>query len=181
MSCNTEKKAKSVWFLLSILILGAIIGMLFSFGVAVGVHETSDDEFCTVCHTMQPMADSYLADVHGGNNPQGIKAKCTQCHLPNDSLANYLFEKAKTGLHDFRVQNFTDVKSIDWEAKRKHAKDFVFDSGCMSCHTNLKSATTSNTKAFIAHKEYFEERTKKKCAECHENVGHHILGEYLKK
>jgi cytochrome c-type protein NapC len=181
MSCNTEKKAKSIWFIISVLLLGGIIGVLFSFGVAVGVHKTGDDKFCTLCHTMQPMADSYLADVHGGNNSQGIKVKCVECHLPHDSLAGYLFEKAKTGLHDFRVQNFGNPESVDWEAKRKHAKNFVFDSGCMSCHTNLQSATTSNTKAFIAHKEYFEERTDKKCVECHQNVGHHILGEYLKK
>ncbi|WP_424578633.1 NapC/NirT family cytochrome c [Arcobacter sp. 7ABA8] len=51
----------------------------------------------------------------------------------------------------------------------------------MNCHTNLQNATSSNTKAFIAHKEYFEKRTDKKCVECHKNVGHHILGDYIKK
>ncbi len=182
MSYETEKKSKSpIWFVLLILIIGGILGMLVSFGVAVGVHMTSDDKFCTYCHTMQPMTDSYLMDTHGGNNPLGVKAKCVECHLPHDSLANYLLEKAKTGLHDFRVQNFGDLDAIDWEAKRKHATRFVFDSGCMNCHTNLKDATMSDPKAFIAHKEYFEKRTDKKCVECHKNVGHHILGDYLKK
>lgn len=182
MSCNTEKKAKkSVWFVLSLIVLGGILGLLVSFGVAVGVHQTSGEKFCTVCHTMQPMADSYRADVHGGNNPDGFKADCVSCHLPHEGLATYLFAKAQTGLHDFRVENFGDPKSIDWEAKRKHAKHFVYDSGCMSCHVNLHEATTGNPKAFIAHKEYFEKRTDKKCVECHKNVGHHILGDYIKK
>ncbi|WP_419766849.1 cytochrome c3 family protein [Arcobacter sp.] len=181
MSCNKEKKIKSLWLIIGIFVLGGIIGLLFSFGVAVGVHKTSDDKFCTMCHTMQPMANSYYRDAHGGNNVNGVRAKCVDCHLPHDSLANYLFEKAKTGLHDVRVQNFGDLESIDWEEKRKHAKRFVFDSGCMNCHTNLQNATSSNTKAFIAHKEYFEKRTDKKCVECHKNVGHHILGDYIKK
>ena len=125
MSYNMEKKSKSpIWFILLLLVLGGTLGMLVSFGVAVGVHETSDDKFCTSCHTMQPMADSYLADKHGGNNSKGLKVKCVECHLPHDGLANYLLAKAKTGLHDFRVQTFGDLNSIDWEAKRKHAKHF---------------------------------------------------------
>lgn len=182
MSLDTEKKAKNpLWFILIIIAIGAIVGMLVSFGIAVGVDKTSDDKFCTMCHTMQPMADAYLLDVHGGNNPRGTKATCVECHLPHDSLAGYLVEKAKTGFHDFRVQNFGDLESIDWEAKRKHAKNFVYDSGCMTCHTNLREATMSNPKGFIAHKEYFEKRTDKKCVECHENVGHHILGDHIIK
>jgi len=182
MSYNTGKKAKkSFWFVLALIVLGGLLGMLASLGIAVGVHKTSGEEFCTVCHTMQPMADSYRADIHGGNNSKGIKADCVACHLPHDNLVNYLFAKAQTGLHDVKVQSFGDLNSIDWEAKRKHAKHFVYDSGCMSCHANLREATTSDPKAFIAHKEYFEKRTDKKCVECHRNVGHHILGDYIKK
>ncbi len=51
----------------------------------------------------------------------------------------------------------------------------------MTCHTNLENATSGNTKAFVAHKEYFEKRTDKRCVDCHENVGHHNLGDYVRK
>jgi len=182
MSNKMEKKAKrSIMAILLLLAIGLVIGLCISYGVGVMVQKTADAKFCTVCHTMQPMADSYHADVHGGKNSFGVKASCVDCHLPHDSLSSYLFEKAKTGLHDFRVQTFSDVSKIDWQAKRKKAKNFVYDSGCLRCHTNLKDATMSNPKGFIAHKEYFEKRTDKKCVECHENVGHHILGDYIKK
>ena len=182
MSCNTEKKVKkSLWFIICMLIIGGALGLLASFGIAVVVDKTSDDKFCTMCHTMQPMADAYSADVHGGNNPMGIKVNCVECHLPHDGLANYLFAKARTGLHDFRVENFGDLDSINWEEKRKHAKHFVYDSGCMHCHVKLRDVTMSDPKAFIAHKEYFEKRTNKMCVECHNNVGHHNLGDYIKK
>lgn len=182
MSDKMEKKTKrSIGAIFLLLAIGLAVGLWVSYGVGVMVHKTEDAEFCTICHTMKPMADSYREDVHGGKNSLGVTATCVDCHLPHDSLASYLFEKAKTGLHDVRVQNFTDTSNIDWETKRKRAKDFVYDSGCMSCHTNLRDATMSNPKGFIAHKEYFEKRTDKKCVECHNNVGHHILGDYIKK
>ncbi len=181
MSRDTEKKDKSIKYILGLLVLGGFIGVLFSFGVAYGVHKTSDEKFCTVCHTMKPMAKSYSQDIHGGKNKDGVKADCVSCHLPHDSLVNYLYTKAQTGIHDVRVQFFGDLESIDWEKKRKEARKLVFDSGCMSCHANLENATSEDPRAFVAHKEYFEKRTDKRCVDCHENVGHHNLGDYIKK
>ena len=182
MSCNTEKKAKKpIWFILLLLVIGGLLGLVVSFGIGVAVHHTSSDKFCVKCHTMEPLVESYKADVHGGNNPEGVKAKCVECHLPHDTLLNYMYTKTATSLHDIRVQFFTDLESIDWEAKRKHASDYTYDSGCMNCHTNLREVTMSDPKAFIAHKEYYEKRTDKTCVECHNNVGHHVLGDYLKK
>ena len=182
MASDLNKKAKKpVLFILGLIIIGGILGMVTSLGIAEAVHQTSDDRFCTMCHTMQPMADSYAKDVHGGNNSKGVKATCVACHLPHDNIAKYLFQKVSISAHDVRVQLFGDLEAIDWEAKRKHAKHFVFDSGCMSCHTNLREATMGTPKSLIAHREYFEKRTTKTCVECHNNVGHHILGDYLKK
>lgn len=179
---DTEKKAKKpIWFILLLLVIGGVLGLGASYGVGVAVHHTSDDAFCVKCHTMQAVTDSYHADVHGGNNPTGFKAQCVECHLPHDSLANYLYTKAATSVHDIRVQFFGDLESIDWEAKRKRASEFTYDSGCMSCHGNVEKATTGDHRAYIAHKEYFEGRTDKSCVECHNHVGHHVLGDYLKK
>jgi len=185
MSDKMKKNAKrSNWAILILLGIGLVVGLSISYGTGVVVHKTADEKFCTSCHVMQPMADSYNADVHGGKNPFGVKASCVDCHLPHNSLSSYLFAKAKTGLHDFMVQNFSDVSKIDWQAKRKRARDFVYDSGCLKCHANLRNATQSNPEGHIAytvHKLYFEKKINKKCVDCHANVGHHILGDYIKK
>ena len=159
--------------------VGLLTGVGASYTTAIIVEHTKDDQFCATCHTMQPMINSYHADVHGGKNPEGIKVNCLGCHAPHDSLLNYLFTKATTGTHDAIAEVFYDKSKIDWEAKRKHAKDFVYDSGCMSCHTNLRQATQSNHRAFIAHKDYFLKRTTKTCVACHSNVGHFELSKYL--
>ena len=163
-----------------LLIGGMVIGAVLSFGTAVMIKNTGDEKFCTMCHTMQPMADAYNADVHGGNNAHGFQAKCVDCHLPHESLAGYMIEKARTGIHDVWAELTYDKSKIDWQEKRKHATHFVFDSACLHCHVNLEDATMSDPKGFIAHKAYFQDHAKK-CVECHENVGHHNLGSYISR
>jgi len=173
-----EKKNLSKMALFTIILIGIVVGAVGSFTTAVMVEKTSGKEFCTQCHTMQPMANSYMADIHGGENKEGLTAKCVDCHLPHDSLMGYLVEKAKTGTHDVWAEFTYDKSKIDWQEKRKHAKHFVFDSGCLHCHSNLKDATMGTPKGFIAHKAYFLDKNKK-CVECHKNVGHHNLGDYI--
>jgi len=174
-----EKKNLSKMAPFIIILIGIGIGSLGSFTTAVMVEKTSGKEFCSKCHTMEPMTESYLADIHGGNNDKGLRAKCVDCHLPHQSLMGYLVEKAKTGTHDVWAELTYNKSKIDWQAKRKHAKDFVYDSGCLHCHSNLKDATMGSPKSFIAHKAYFLNK-KKKCIECH-TVGHHNLGDYISK
>ncbi|QDF29639.1 cytochrome c3 family protein [Halarcobacter anaerophilus] len=176
------KKSKSkVIVPLSLVLVGLIVGLIISFGSSVGVKHTSDKNYCASCHTMQPVVDSYKMDIHGGAGEHGIEVKCVYCHLPQDSMANYLITKVKTGMHDLYVENFEDTSKIDWHKMREHRESFTYDSACLNCHTNLKNATESNLKAFNAHRKYFAKTTDKTCVGCHENVGHKDLGLYLPK
>jgi cytochrome c-type protein NapC len=174
---KTESISKII--VISLIGIGILIGILASFSTAVAVEHTANDKYCSSCHTMDPMIASYHEDVHGGAGKQGIKVSCVACHLPHESLAGYLFAKAKTGLHDMVAELTLDKSQIDWQEKRKHSDEFVYDSGCLSCHSNVEKMTMGNPKAFIAHKEYFMKTTTKTCTGCHENVGHKLLGNYL--
>ena len=165
-----------------IISIGIFAGMLISLYTAHMVEETSDEEFCGSCHSMQPMVKAYREDIHGGNNRVGFKAKCTDCHLPHDGILNYMTQKTLTGINDIWVETFEDTDKIDWQAKRLHRRKFVYDSGCLKCHKNLKKATESNPKAFIAHKSYFMKKKELNlsCVSCHENIGHKNLSSHLK-
>ncbi len=136
---------------------------------------TSHADFCVSCHSMVPFALSNADNHHGGNNDVGVKASCTTCHLPHDNSANYLYMKARTGLHDIFVETFKDTSVIDWKAKTEHREVFVYDSGCLSCHVELETAT-KNTED---HTRYFAGTTDSKCVTCHEEVGHTNLNQYL--
>lgn len=140
---------------------------------------TSDAEFCVSCHSMEPFEASHRADIHGGMNAHGVRATCADCHLPHDSSLNYLYVKGKTGLHDLWVENFGDPASVDWEGNREHREEYTYDSGCMTCHTNLQQATMATNKAFIAHRDYFLDITTDQCTTCHPNVGHKDLSQYI--
>lgn len=176
-----KDRSPGLLVVLIILIVGVIAGLGISFGGAVAVKSTSGKEFCGQCHTMDPMIASYEHDVHGGAAKHGMEVKCVDCHLPHDSMKNYLVEKVRTGLKDVYVQNFTDTSTIDWQERRKHKESYVFDSACLNCHVDLQESSLSNLKAINAHRDYFGKRTEKKCVSCHENVGHKDLGLYLSK
>jgi cytochrome c-type protein NapC len=140
---------------------------------------TSDAQFCVNCHSMEPFEKAHNADVHGGKNAHGVRATCAQCHLPHDSSFNYMYTKARTGLHDLWVENLGDPDTIDWLAKRADREEYVYDSGCITCHTNLEKATMSSNDALIAHRAYFQGATEEKCVSCHQHVGHSDLVTYI--
>jgi len=145
------------------------------------VQGTSGEEFCGGCHTMTPMVKSYRQDVHGGARDSGVQAKCTQCHIPHNNTVNYMFMKARFGMHDAWAQLTYDLDAIDWQAKRGHSEGYVFDSGCMKCHANLQQASESTAVSFVAHKPYFLGTTESKCVTCHSRVGHKDLSTHLAK
>ncbi len=139
---------------------------------------TSGAAFCTACHTMEPFARTFHADVHGGSNPRGLAAQCTDCHLRHDHLAAYLWTKARFGIHDIWAQLTYDLDAIDWQAGLAQRESYVFDSGCLQCHRNLSDARGNNP-AFIAHRPYFLGEIERTCVSCHPHVGHHELAAAL--
>lgn len=156
-------------------LIGVFIGLLIALSTYEGLHRTSSDNFCSVCHEMSPMVASYETDVHGGAGKIGIKAKCVDCHLPQDSLTNYIYTKAKNGLLEVAVHFSGNVDEINWQEKRKERKDFVYDQGCINCHTTFNTNESYSKMAKKMHNHYEKLIGTDKqigCASCHIEVGH---------
>ena len=143
------------------------------------VEQTAGESFCGGCHPMGPMVAAYRADIHGGAGEQGVKAKCTHCHIPHDNPVSYMIMKSRFGIHDAWAQLTYDLDSIDWQAKRSHSENYVFDSGCLQCHKDLQRASESSAVNFVAHRPYFLGTIESKCVTCHDRVGHKNLSERL--
>jgi cytochrome c-type protein NapC len=147
-------------------------------GTETMIEQTSDAEFSTTCHTMEPMAIAHTRSKHGGDNPAGLVAECTDCHLPHDNAANHLFAKATTGLRDLWAQTIYPIHKPDWIGKLEERADYVYDSGCLHCHSALERATTDDPAASAAHSAYFANAAgdggegPSSCVDCHEHVGH---------
>ncbi|WP_230057467.1 cytochrome c3 family protein [Campylobacter suis] len=161
--------------LAAIILVSGIIGFLVVLPVHYALEETSGDKFCVVCHEMDPMVMSYQHDVHSGKGATGTKAKCVDCHIPHDNLAKYVLTKAKNGIVEGYVHFFGDPDSIDWHKNRKNRESYVFDNGCMSCHTDILTTTASSQQAKKMHAHYTKLlNTDKeiKCVSCHTTTGH---------
>jgi cytochrome c-type protein NapC len=128
---------------------------------------------------MTPIVVSYRQDIHGGAGERGVQAKCTQCHIPHDNAVNYMFMKARFGMHDAWAQLTYDLDAIDWQAKREHSESYVFDSGCLECHSDLERASESSAVSFVADRPYFLGTTGSRCVTCHDRVGHKNLSAHL--
>ncbi|KKM04736.1 hypothetical protein LCGC14_1761180 [marine sediment metagenome] len=157
-------------------IFAIALGSWFLLGEAVEM--TSGVDFCGSCHSMQAAARSYLQDAHGSNNSGGGGATCTDCHLPQDSQLKHLVFKVHAGARDLWAELLTDTRQIDWHEKRRHRESFVYDSGCLKCHSNLEAATMANHKAYVGHRPYLLGQTRKVCVSCHSSVGHKDLGSF---
>ena len=160
---------------------GLLIGIVFSFIFTIAVKSTSDASFCVRCHTMKPVVASYYDDLHGGKNKTGVRASCTDCHLPHDNLVNYLFQKGRTGIHDVYAEIFKDKSKINWEERLDHREEYTYDSGCLKCHSELEEATLTNKKSFLAHKHYFSKTITSQCTTCHPHVGHKNIKSHFNK
>lgn len=143
--------------------------------VETGIEISSHADFCNICHSMEPMVASYKASIHGGNNPRGIMSACTDCHVSHENLFAHFIGKAKSGTHDIWVTLTVDTTTHDWQALRQKNEEYVYDSGCLTCHRNLEAATLDKK----IHNNYFGLVTDSKCVNCHEQVGHSNLNKYL--
>lgn len=166
---------------LNLFVIGLAVGIFFSVGVYEVAETTAGADFCGSCHTMGPFVASFKIHEHGGNNQFGFRARCNDCHLPHDGLADYLFVKAKASINDVWVETFQSTAKIDWPEKLKEPGSFVYDSGCLECHSNLQNKSLSNLRAFLPHRMYFAGLTTKTCADCHSDAGHQHLAEFVKK
>lgn len=167
------------------IVVGGFLGLGASYATYAGLKATSDEKFCVVCHEMTPMAIAYKRDVHGGAGKTGIRVECVDCHLPHDNLINYIYTKARNGVVEGYKHFFSDdfnITSPYWLENMKHRSRYVFDDGCLKCHSNYLKNEQISSQGLKMHEHYANLlNTDKKigCASCHFEVGHNGLKSIL--
>ena len=156
--------------------------LLLSAGWALaqyGIERTTGMEFCISCHSMKPMVESYELDVHAGRSVHGVRADCSDCHLPHDSPLDFMVAYWQRLIGDAWVELVHGPENTDWSSLRNDRESYVFDSGCISCHGNLRDASSRNAVARAAHEPYFMGESHETCVSCHTTVGHENLDTVL--
>lgn len=170
---NIKSKAGFIAAILITIFLTIVVAF-FSSDV---IHATGTPEFCGSCHEMDTFVKAYERDIHGGANRAGIKADCATCHLPQDSTLDYMATKVVSGAKEVKSHFVGSYSKKEYYENLKNREEFVYSSGCISCHKEVDSGKlkSDNAKAQKMHTYY---RSKKgtsraiECASCHIDVGH---------
>ena len=113
------------------------------------VRYSESPQFCALCHSMKDQHQAWTYSAHR-------QAKCIDCHLPNDNLANHFVWKGIDGIKDV-VSEFAGLKE-DQEIKLSKHGEKVLQSNCLRCHEHMASLI-NNTRS---------------CTDCHKASGHKI-------
>lgn len=175
---NGLRSPSGRYSVLTLLVVGVIIGFVATAGTQVMVAVTGTDKFCgTSCHSMQWVAKEHQASVHVANRT-GVKAGCHDCHIPHD-YPELLWYKAIAGTKDVigEVRGVMDTEA-KFKAKRKEMAEHVWaeykgnDSrACRYCHQFSKEVIAKQ-KEMVQPIHTMVLQGQGTCIDCHQGVAH---------
>ena len=130
----------------------AALALLFGPTRLVELSETP--KFCGLCHSMKTQHADWEHSAHR-------KARCIDCHLPNDNAASHYFWKSIDGNKDVFYE-FSGLREHD-EIKLSAHGHRVLQANCIRCHEGM-AANIDNKRA---------------CIDCHRTIGHRRQGSLL--
>ena len=182
MSIKTAWRAlrspSAKWSVLSLLVLGVVLGAVGVIGTQVGVELTGTNPFCSnACHSMQWVAKEYEASVHHVNRT-GVKAGCHDCHIPH-SYPAILVYKTKAGIKDV-IGEMSGVISTEEKFNKERARmaKEVWDeykennsARCRACHVFSKEIVAKQKEEVRPRHEQVLAGSAT-CIDCHQGIAH---------
>jgi len=160
-----------------LIVVGIGVGWLTLGGTAAVMHYTSSTEFCLSCHSMETAFKEYQGSVHF-SNAKGIRAECSDCHIPSDPMS-YLVTKiraTKDIYHEY-ITGKIDT-SEKYEAHREALAEMVWEqfrandsATCRSCHDYDAMETYAQSRESAKMHAYGIENNQT-CIDCHKGVAH---------
>lgn len=166
------------WKLALSLGLGALfVAMLLVIGGAAGLAWTSTETFCIGCHEMKSNVYAEYKDTIHDRNRTGVRAICTDCHVPREPGPLIARKMAATMEVWGKLTGVIDTKE-KFESRRALMATKVWtrmlktDSHeCRNCHIAEKMDDSKQTeKAQTRHAKARAEGWT--CIECHYGVAH---------
>lgn len=168
----------ATWSMLSLLIVGTVVGAGAVIGTQWMVAVTGTNQFCGgACHSMQWVEREYRASVHYANRT-GVRAECHDCHIPHH-YPSLLFYKASAGIKDvigevrgvistqekFEKERLRMAQHVWAEYKENQAEN------CRVCHVfTPETLNNQDESAQRRHRRVLEGSAV--CTDCHKGVAH---------
>ena len=74
----------SAYSLLTLLIVGFVIGIVFWGGFHTALEATNNETFCISCHEMRDNVYAEYKETIHYRNRTGVRATCPDCHVPKE-------------------------------------------------------------------------------------------------
>lgn len=164
------------WSVFSLLILGGIGGVIFWGGFNTAMEQTNRLEFCISCHSMSKPYEEYKKSPHYAN-ASGVRAICSDCHVPKDWTAKLVRKIQATGelWHHFNGKLSTPEK---FEEHRKELASRVW--ATMKANDSRECRNCHSYESMAFHKQSSRAREKMEpalkngetCIDCHKGIAH---------
>lgn len=180
MSDEKSRKGKKT---LIILLVGVALGIIFWGGFNTAMEATNTEKFCISCHEMEVNVYEELQDTIHYTNRTGVRATCSDCHVPKDWVHKFVRKVQATNelFHHMRGTIDTPEK---FEEKRFELAQNVWrtmkatDSReCRNCHDyESMNFEKQESRSSTRHEE--AEELGLTCIDCHKGIAHSLPMEY---
>lgn len=167
------------WSVLSLIVIGILIGAAGVIGTDAMVKATGTVEFCGgACHSMRAFTlPEYKQSAHYAN-ASGVVATCSDCHVPH-RYPEKLWYKAKAGIRDIVQESRGAIATAElYEKERWRLANSVWSemkandsANCRYCHQfSAETVAKQKSAAQKMHKMVLDK--KGTCIDCHKGVAH---------
>jgi len=171
---------KSAGFsVISVLIIGVILGVIGWGGFNWAMELTNTETFCISCHEMEEnVYQEYQETIHYSNRT-GVRATCPDCHVPKEWI-----HKVKRKIQASNELYHKAIGSIDtpekFEAKRLELALHVWQTmkatdsrECRNCH-DFESMDFMAQQSRSADYHDTAIDSGQTCIDCHKGIAHHL-------
>ena len=162
-----------------IFVAGGFAGILFWGGFNWAMEASNSPGFCLSCHEMaENVGEEWMRSTHY-RNPSGVRATCSDCHVPKDWLPKVIRKIEATGELYSHITGKIDTPEKfkahrEEMAQRVWAEMIASDSKeCRNCH-NEHAMDFERQSARSREKMVPGIEEGKTCIECHKGIAHRL-------
>ena len=169
----------SKYSVLTLLLVGIVLGVLFWGGFNTALEATNKESFCISCHEMRDnVYAEYKENTIHYTNRTGVRATCPDCHVPKEwgpkmlrkiQASREVWGKL-TGTIDTREKfEAKRLKLAESEWARMKANQSL---ECRNCHSmDAMDAERQKPRAKKSHE--MARKDGDTCIDCHKGIAHH--------
>ncbi|MEP4487077.1 MAG: NapC/NirT family cytochrome c [Halioglobus sp.] len=175
--CKRLLKPSPTRSILTLVIVGGVLGVAGVMAFNVSMHATSTEEFCISCHEMEANPWAQIQQTSHFSNAAGLHATCSDCHVPKEFVPKMIrkIEASREvwgtlmGIIDTPEKYAAHTPKMKArEIARLKAND---SQECRNCHNTQRMLMASQS---AKAQEYHQamKANGKTCIDCHSGIAH---------